>query len=103
MKLVSPIMIATDGTESGGQGHYLHWCPACNAIHPLPVPRWNFNGNYVKPTFSPSFRQFANHRHKECHYFIRDGQIQYLSDSHHKRNDTIDMPPIPDEEVKDWT
>ena len=37
--------------------------------------RWTFNGDMVKPTFSPSVLEYEGH-----HMFIRDGVVQYLSD-----------------------
>lgn len=104
-----------------GEGRYFHWCPACEQTHPLP-DSWTFNGDVNKPDFSPSFAQtfhgildlstnrFISGRPKGqklqvgqslrsgeflCHYFIRNGNIQFCSDSWHRRSDIIAMPLIP--------
>lgn len=82
-----------------GATGYWHWCPACEMHHPLPLS-WNFNGNVEKPTFSPSFKQMRI-RNGDCHYFITDGNIQFLSDSWHHRSDIVAMPALP-EPVSDF-
>lgn len=101
MKLVSPKLLASEGAIAGKEGHYFHWCPACETLHPLPVPRWSFNGDINKPHFNPSFRQQPGHP-KECHYHIHNGNIEFCGDGWHKRSDTIVMPDIPEQEVADW-
>ena len=35
---------------------YFFWCPGCKKIHPYQVPRWTFNGDMNKPTFTPSLK-----------------------------------------------
>lgn len=108
MSQVSPIL-------RRAEGHYFHWCPACEEMHPLP-DSWTFNGNVDKPTFTPSFKQMGkrtvnvngrwtgdwvrdangNPVDGTCHYIITNGLIQFCSDSWHKRSDIIAMPNIPD-------
>lgn len=94
-----------------------------------PGPRWGYNDNPDRPTFTPSVlvsyemwepsaadpqvaakiksgeivQQKVNHI---CHSFVTDGRIQYLGDStHHLAGQTIDLPPFrwgeddPDDEV----
>ena len=71
-------------------------------------PSWQFNGDYDRPTFAPSVLVTSGHytpshpgpecwctyneRHPEtpssfrcerCHSFVRDGQIEFLSDCTH--------------------
>lgn len=100
-------------------------CPGCGdrhilSVRPIPVgmiesphyvhfPKWQFNGNYEKPTLSPSIHarsgHFANDKQEKvdcwctyykehpdeekvfacyvCHSFVRDGQIEFLSDCTH--------------------
>lgn len=83
------------------------WCPGCENMHVLDGS-WNFNGDYNKPTFSPSILVTSGHcalnwnrekcwctfnkEHPEqikpfhcerCHSFVRDGDIQFLSDCSH--------------------
>lgn len=67
------------------EGWYMHGHPG----HTVFVPRdgrWTFNGDMVKPTFSPSILEGGTvkydtepgkHGH---HIFVRDGVVQYLSD-----------------------
>lgn len=99
MTLVSPILRHCET-------FHMHWCPACEEMHPLPSS-WTFNGDVNKPTFSPSFKQtfVANVRsthvgklagvERVCHYIITDGMIQFCPDSWHKRSDIVAMPIIP--------
>lgn len=54
-----------DKTPNG----WCHWCPACKHVHCFTVegpgwrkdggPRWTFDGNLERPTFSPSMRVFT--------------------------------------------
>lgn len=97
------------------------WCPGCKEHHQIPIlpasNAWGFNGNYDKPTFSPSVLVTSGHYvpgynsdkcwctwNKEhpaqpapckcyrCHSFVRDGKIQYLSDcTHELAGQTVDM------------
>jgi hypothetical protein len=78
-------------------------------MHAISVPRWSFNGDYDRPTFAPSILIRGGHHAPEwkgpdcwctfypkhhpdaerkfkcsiCHSFVRDGQIQFLSDCTH--------------------
>lgn len=77
----------------GGDG-YWHYCPACKTEHPLP-DKWTFDGNAERPTFSPSFRQFPGDPKRECHYFVRQGVIEYCSDSPHElAGQNVQMPHL---------
>lgn len=83
---------------------YRFWCLGCDSVHHIRAkgdkPSWEFNGDMVKPTFSPSHltgwhgengQKFSENR---CHSFIKDGNIQYLSDCHHDlKGKTIPLPP----------
>lgn len=66
-------------------GCWLFYCPGCEEHHG-PNDSWTFNGDVEKPTFSPSILVQG---HKDgvgdtrCHIFVRNGQIQYLSDCTH--------------------
>lgn len=58
---------------------------------------WNWNGDFEKPTVSPSVLLTIGS--DRSHLFIRDGKIQYLSDcSHELAGKTIDMVDFPE----DW-
>lgn len=96
-------------------GGYGHWCPGCGYGHEINVDvpnsvgaKWSFNGDPKKPTFSPSINMRVNMpdmgKHYQpdikstvCHYFIRDGKIQFLGDcTHSLKGQTVDLPDIPD-------
>lgn len=101
-----------------------YWCIGCEAGHTIEVEdekAWTWDGNVNKPTFSPSIlsmpREKLNesgkllvqsnrgseltdeHRIKtpRCHCFVKNGRIEYLSDSEHSlAGQTVDMVPLPD-------
>lgn len=94
-----------------------HWCQACDGLHGVWVneqpqdaklsPRWTFNGNMERPTFSPSVRCFSNHdddgnklpnggERTLCHYFVEDGMIRYCDDSPHAyKGQKVPLKDIP--------
>lgn len=104
-------------------GVLLFRCPGCEEMHQVqvgdgPGPRWGFNGDYDRPTFSPSVLVKSGHyvsgqegkvcwctyeqrlgkpppfKCSVCHSFVRDGQIQFLGDcTHELAGQTV---PIPD-------
>lgn len=91
--------------KSFGDGHeeYFFDCPGCGAMHRAIVkwgatagrtePAWTFNGNLDRPTFSPSFRHGTGSR--QCHYFIREGRIEFCADSSHAlAGQTVEMPEV---------
>lgn len=81
-------------------GRYSFWCPGCKEAH-IFNDKWTLT-NLVKdrPTVSPSLLTrwtylppepwtFENNKVKGakdmvCHLFIRDGNLQFLSDSTHE-------------------
>lgn len=66
------------------------WCPGCEHMH-LVNSGWTFNGNYDKPTFSPSVLVTGGHR---CHSFVQGGHIQFLSDcTHALAGQTVELQP----------
>jgi hypothetical protein len=109
-------------------------CPGCGDKHivtaPAPAgytesphyansPRWTWNGDLERPTFSPSLLVTSGHYAKgretpdpagcycnadedfgpwacyRCHSFIREGRIQFLSDcTHALAGQTADLPEI---------
>lgn len=96
-------------------GMLLHWCPACDEYHEIETETpnrqgavWKWNGDARRPTFSPSVNLRINtpdmgeHYQPDiastvCHYFIRDGRIQYLGDcTHAMKGTTVDLPDFPD-------
>lgn len=109
-------------TERDGDGGWMFDCPGCGETHAIAVgkgagPRWGFNGDAKKPTFTPSI--LVRHRQSEppvtaenlaewkrapwpqvkvehvCHSFVSDGKIQFLGDCTHKlAGQTVDLPEI---------
>jgi len=97
------------------------YCKGCGQYHGLNIDKdypvnWDFNGDYDKPTFSPSIMARTGHyipehkgscwcnyyeEHPEetpafkcsiCHSYVRDGKIEYLSDcTHDLAGQTIDL------------
>lgn len=94
-------------------------CPGCECEHYLNVsgdhsPRWGFNNNYDKPTFTPSVlvksgkyagggdwfnsldderKAFVEKQSIICHSFIREGRIEFLNDcTHALAGQTIELP-----------
>lgn len=68
-------------------------CPGCKHTHVFNTnesrrPAWSFNGDFEKPTFTPSMivrHRFINGAPTAiCHFFVRDGQIEFLADSTHE-------------------
>ncbi len=91
-------------------------CPACHYDHPFrlqepvdqqgkpakradgtPYPTWEWNGSIEKPTFKPSLLVHGNpdqpNGYPRCHSFVRDGKIEFCSDSTHAlAGQTVDLP-----------
>lgn len=85
----------------------LFWCLGCKESHQIDIEKWEFNGNYEKPTFKPSYLTWIDpnpnalpdpkyKKYREgyrCHSYITDGRIEYLGDSTHKLvGKTVDLP-----------
>jgi len=76
----------------------MFWCKGCEHYHVINLDEgyspitWDFNGDYDKPTISPSILVTEPTRGFVCHSFVTDGKIQYLSDCTHEfANQTIDL------------
>lgn len=87
-------------------GEPTHWCPGCKAIHRIDInkpnahtgARWTWNGDAENPTFDPSINIVGH-----CHYFIRNGQVEFCADSRHAlAGHTVPLPDLPPDEVEDW-
>lgn len=110
--------------EGGGLAFY---CPGCKDTHTIRIgdgagPRWAFNGNTDRPTFTPSVLVRSGHHvpghdsescwckynaeHPDdpapfacgiCHSFVIDGQIQFLGDcTHELAGQTVPLPDLPE-------
>lgn len=79
-------------------------CPGCGLMHAVNVdrpdrPRWTWNGDMVRPTFSPSLLVRWTYGDKReprvCHSFVRDGRIEFLGDcTHEHAGKTLPLPPV---------
>ncbi len=75
---------------------YLFECPGCNTDHQIDNS-WTFNGDMDKPTFNPSYRCWWEDKDgaHNCHCFITDGFIKFLSDcTHELAGTTVELPDI---------
>lgn len=98
--------------------HY--WCQGCRGLHGVVIEgpgAWGFNGDYAKPTFTPSVlvrgtlyelvdgrRDWTrpvrdpNGKVKTlvCHTFITEGMVHFLSDCGHEyAGRTLPLPELP--------
>ena len=123
-QLLSPLLAQVQCETRGRMVGF--WCPGCKEDHILPVsadgegPRWSYNGNPQKPTFTPSILVRSGHFatgykpgdscwctwNKEegetgfncviCHSFVTDGMIQFLPDcTHELAGKTVPIPNYP--------
>lgn len=73
-------------------GLLIYHCPGCGRCHGLPTHKpftpnghlWQWNGSLVRPTLEPSINQPGDSRLGRCHHWLRDGVLEFLSDSEHK-------------------
>jgi len=84
-----------------------HWCPACKEPHDFAVDqpfnngaKWSFDGDVDRPTFSPSMNvrtgPMPDGHLDVCHYFLKEGRIQFLGDcTHDMKGQTVDLPDLP--------
>lgn len=96
--------------------HLGFWCPACETLHVFDE-RWHFDGNYERPTFTPSLKISSGHHVQGmqlrpdgkcgicesarergvrsicgiCHINVTAGQIFYHPDCTHAMRSTIAM------------
>lgn len=94
------------------------WCPGCDGAHHIKHgegagPRWGWNGDAEKPTFTPSvlvtyqanpkasdeFKEWRTER--ICHSFVVDGAMQFLGDcTHALAGKTVPIPAWP---IAEWS
>lgn len=82
------------------KGVYLFYCPGCKRHHVYYTNEcekcnvhWNFNGDWSKPTFSPSllnrWGKYVDPNYEGeysgiCHLFMVNGQLQFCADCTHE-------------------
>jgi len=81
------------------------WCPACEGFHGFASPsrRWSFSGDYLAPTFAPSFvveyRSPDGRLLRRCHSVVARGVVSYGADSSHAlAGRSVPLPEPPDAE-----
>lgn len=87
-------------------GRLTWWCPGCDGAHQIatgegPGPRWGWNGDAEKPTFTPSVLVRYDGADAGnggppavCHSFVVDGHMQFLGDcTHGLAGQTVPIPP----------
>ncbi len=81
----------------------MFWCPGCDGAHQVTIgwgqsPSWGFNGDYEKPTFTPSVFVNPGRQNPDahvCHSFVREGEIQFLTDcTHELAGQTVPLQPF---------
>lgn len=74
------------------------FCPGCKREHPYSIPRWTWNGDMEKPTFTPSLDCNRHDPQSHCHLFVIDGKIEFCADCYHElAGQTVDMPDVPED------
>jgi len=84
----------------GGIKRWSFYCPACELDHTV-SNSWKFNGDFDKPTFSPSILVQWEYGvptvKRRCHSFVTDGKIKYLGDcTHEMKGTTVELPEYPE-------
>lgn len=111
--LIKNKLITVPKIKDLGNGVYAFDCPGCGQEHRIPTKTplpnnaiWSFDGNLEKPTFVPSINlawgREANPDWQEpaepgnwsgrCHFFVRDGMIDYCPDSTHALSGIAGVP-----------
>lgn len=80
---------------------YAFHCPGCEGAHSVRVNAehtntsgcWGWNGSEDSPTFTPSILVDRGTPGRQCHSFVKDGMIQFLSDCWHSlAGQTVEIP-----------
>lgn len=80
-----------------GDNIALFGCPGCEDTHYIRTDVWEWDGDIYSPTVTPSILvQSGNAQGPTvCHSYVKEGMIQFLSDStHHLAGQTVPIPPI---------
>ncbi len=98
----------------GGSKGLNFWCPGCGELHSITTEPsgWQWNGDTVNPTFSPSVLvtgfvrltdaeadkvlagQKVERKPLVCHSFVKDGVMQFLSDCTHDLAGKFERLPV---------
>lgn len=89
------------------EGMFYFECPGCKYGHAFytkngPISNgveqlWQFNGDLDKPTISPSLDVCRDDPTRRCHSWVKNGMIEFLTDSHHElKGQTVPIPELED-------
>ena len=88
---LSGMIIFCPGCKNGHFFHTVPWIAGGGKAGPV----WKFDGDVMKPTFSPSMLVNRDDPKSRCHSHVRSGRIQFLDDCYHgMKNMTVDLPDI---------
>lgn len=83
------------------ENYFAFHCPGCGYGHAVTVngkrnasnASWTWNGSMDRPTFNPSINCNPDDAAHRCHSWVRDGKIEFLTDSFHAlAGKTVDIP-----------
>lgn len=75
--------------------HCWYYCPGCNQAHTFSPAVHNWNGERDIPTVTPSLLHNNPQGHQRCHSVIKEGKIEFYSDSWHElKGKIIELPEI---------
>lgn len=80
-----------------GEVLLMFYCPGCQEPHGVRVQGeagvWEWNGDQVNATLSPSILVTRPPSDYCCHSYVRDGKIEFLGDcSHDLKGTTVEVP-----------
>lgn len=112
-KMILRREMQSDGNTPTGCFYWWFWCIGCECAHYFrtgkPIdpndkrPLWTRSGTDEAPSFSPSLKM--SHRDPDdakksvtvCHLFLKNGQLQLLTDCQHKMaGKTVPLPEPPE-------
>ena len=88
------------------EGVYTFWCPGCQEMHQIHTitPNhlgaiWQFDGNFEKPTITPSVNVHDAQGENGCHFNITDGMIIFGGESrcHNLSGQSFPLTEMPTE------
>lgn len=83
--------------EGGPITGYTIFCPGCKCGHRYDVGRWLFNGDFERPTFTPSYLVQGGKDRPGfvCHSYVTDGVIVFLADCTHEfKGQALPLEPL---------
>jgi len=90
---------------SGQQIGYLFYCPGCRVEHLFRTvdyeidgeqkTGWDFDGDLVAPSFTPSLVVNGEIPSERCHLILKNGYLDYMHDCFHAlKNKKIPLPDV---------